>query len=101
MPESFMIALSKLEDQTDQIIEKSLKAGGEVVLSKVRGNLRSVIGKGLSYPSRSTGELLSSLGVSPVDIDRNGIHNVNVGHEDDANYRHYSITASKAVEWAT
>ncbi|MEN2776663.1 HK97 gp10 family phage protein [Acetivibrio clariflavus] len=79
MPEEFLLRLSKLGERTDEIIPRVLEAGGEVVLSKVKSNLQSVIGKGTKYPSRTTGELASALGLSPVKQDRDGNHNVKVG----------------------
>lgn len=65
LPEDFLLKVSKLGGQTDRIIESCLEAGSEVVLSKVRSNLNSVIGSGTKYPSEATGELASSLGVTP------------------------------------
>lgn len=79
MPEEFLMKVSKLANQTDAIIPKVLEAGGEVVLEKVKGNLQSVIGKDTKYPSKSTGELLSSLGLTSAKQDRNGDYNVKVG----------------------
>ena len=58
--------VSRLADKTDEIIPKVLEAGAEVVEDKVRSNLHSVIGSGTKYDSRSTGELLRSLGTSPA-----------------------------------
>lgn len=43
LPEDFLLKVSKLGGQTDRIIESCLEAGSEVVLSKVRSNLNSVI----------------------------------------------------------
>ena len=57
MPEDFLMKISKLGNQTDEIIPKVLKAGAEVVEDKVRSNLQSIIGKGTKEQSRSTGEL--------------------------------------------
>ena len=71
--------VSKLADQTDVIIPKVLEVGGDVVLEKVKSNLQSVIGKDTKYPSKSTGELLSSLGLTSAKQDRNGDYNVKVG----------------------
>lgn len=79
MPEEFILKVSKLGNKTDEIVEKTLKAGGNVTLKSVKSNLKAVIGKDLKFEERSTGELISSLGVSPVDIDNKGIHNVKVG----------------------
>ena len=42
MPEDFLKRLSKLGDKTDDITEKVLNAGGEVVLAKVKSNLSSM-----------------------------------------------------------
>lgn len=79
MPEEFLMKVSKLADQTDVIIPKVLEAGGDVVLEKVKSNLQSVVGKDTKYPSESTGELVSSLGLTSAKQDRNGDYNVKVG----------------------
>ena len=79
MPESFLQAVSKLADRTDEIVPRILEAGGKVVLAKVRGNLQSSIGRGLKYKGRSTGQLAAALGLSPARLDRNGNHDVKVG----------------------
>lgn len=79
MPEGFLLRLSRLGDKTDEIIPKVLEAGGEVVEQKVRANLSAVIGRDTKEESRSTGELLSALGVTPAKIDRDGNYNVKVG----------------------
>lgn len=79
MPEEFLQRLSQLGAKTDEISERVLEAGGEVVLSKVKSNLSSVVGKGTQYDSRSTGELERSLGLSPVKLDRDGNHNIKIG----------------------
>ena len=42
LPTDFEERLSRLAEKTDEIIPKVLEAGGEVVLSKVRGNLSSI-----------------------------------------------------------
>ena len=71
--------VSRLADQTDTIIPKVLEAGGEVVLSKVKSNLSSVIGSGTKEKSRSTGELERSLGLSPAKQNRDGNWDVKIG----------------------
>lgn len=82
MPEDFLLKLSRLGDKTDEICEKALNAGGEVVLAKVKSNLSSVIGKDTKTDSRSTGELERSLGLSPVLIDDNGNANIKIGFDE-------------------
>lgn len=79
MPEEFLLKVSRLADQTDVIIPKVLEAGGEVVLSKVKSNLSSVVGSGTKEKSRSTGELERSLGLSPAKQNRDGNWNVKIG----------------------
>ena len=76
MPDEFLLRLSRLGEKTDEIIPKVLEAGADVVEEKVRSNLRAVIGRDTKELSRSTGELLSSLGVSPAKLDRDGNYNV-------------------------
>ena len=79
MPEDFLERLSRLGGRSDEIAEKVLTAGGEVVLQKVKSSLASVIGKGTKYDSHSTGELERSLGLSSVKMDRDGNHNIKIG----------------------
>ena len=79
MPEDFLLKLSRLGEKTDEIIPKVLEAGGEVVEAKVKANLQSVIGSGTKNESRSTGELISALGVSSARQDKDGNFNVKVG----------------------
>lgn len=79
MPDELLEKLSKLGAQTDEISERVLEAGGEVVLAKIRSNLSSVVGKDTKVDSRSTGELERSLGMSKARVDRNGNHNIKIG----------------------
>lgn len=72
LPTDFEEQLSRLAEKTDEIIPKVLEAGGEVVLSKVRRNLSSIVGQGTKEESRSTGELERSLGLSPAKQKRDG-----------------------------
>ena len=62
MPDDFLEKLSKLGSHTDEISERVLEAGGEVVLARIRTNLSSVVGRDTKVESRSTGELERSLG---------------------------------------
>jgi HK97 gp10 family phage protein len=65
--------LSRLGDKTDEIMESVLQAGGEVVLKRVQSNLNSVLS------GKSTGELAGSLGLSPVKVNRKGVHDIKIG----------------------
>jgi len=73
LPEDLQIKLSKLGDRTDEICEKVLEAGGEVVLAKVKSNLSSVLS------GKSTGELLRSLGLSKPRLNRDGNYDIKIG----------------------
>lgn len=79
LPEELLASLEALGERTDAVLEAALLAGAEVVLSKVRGNLQSVIDRNLKERSRSTGTLLAALGISPVKVDYKGIYNLKVG----------------------
>ena len=79
MPEDFLLKLSRLGEKTDEITARVLEAGGAVSLEKVKANLQAVIGSGTKEPSESTGELLSSLGLSKVRQDKDGNLNIKVG----------------------
>jgi HK97 gp10 family phage protein len=79
MPDDFLLKLSQLGAKTDEIAERVLEAGGRVVLDKVRSNLEAVIGRDIKGEPRSTGELVSALGLSPAKVNRKGGHDIKVG----------------------
>ena len=79
MPDDFLNKLSRLGEKTDEIVPKVLRAGAEVVESKVRSNLQSAIGRDTQEESRSSGELVGALGISPAKLDRDGNYDVKVG----------------------
>ena len=82
LPEDFVMKVSSLADKTDEIVPKVLKEGGEVVKAKVKTNLEAVIGTGIKEDSRSTGELVRALGVTPASINRDGNYDVKVGFDE-------------------
>ena len=73
LPEDLLRKLSTVGNKMDEISEHVLKAGGEVVLEKVKSNLSSVLS------GESTGELERSLGLSGVRVDKNGDANIKIG----------------------
>lgn len=79
LPEELQKKLDRLGRQTDEITAKALEAGAEATLPYLRNGLKDVIGKDTKYESRSTGELIRSLGISPVMVDREGSPNIKVG----------------------
>lgn len=78
-PDAFLGQLSRLGNQFDSVAESVLEAGGKVVLEKAQRNLVAVVGTGTKYDSRSTGELVDSLGLSPVKRNNSGNHDIKVG----------------------
>ena len=79
LPEELQKKLDRLGRQTDEITAKALEAGAEATLPYLRSGLKDVIGKDTKCESRSTGELIRSLGISPVMVDREGSPNIKVG----------------------
>lgn len=79
LPTAFMDQLTKISAKTDIAIPKALEAGGKVVFEKMKDNLSSAIGRNTKYQSRSTGRLLTALGVSPVKVNDEGNFDVKVG----------------------
>lgn len=82
MPDDLIRKITKLGDKTDEICEKALKAGAEIVEKAVASNLDAVVGKDTKYDSRSTGELQSALGVTPVGVDKKGNYNIKIGFDE-------------------
>lgn len=82
MPEEFLRRLSSFGERTDEVAQKALTEGGKVILAKARANLLGSIGKDLKAAPRSTGQLVASLGLSPVRVDRNGNYNVKIGFDE-------------------
>lgn len=78
MPEKTLKQIEHLSSQTDELADDALKAGAKVVKPIMRANLQASIGRG-EDTSRSTGQLVASLGVSPVKTDGSGNHNIKVG----------------------
>ena len=79
MPDDFIKKCATLGSDTDSIMGEVLKAGGEIVLAAAKSNLSARVGSATKYESRSTGELASSLGLSPPKVNRNGDHDIKVG----------------------
>ena len=83
LPEELEQRLSRLGANFDPVAEKLLETGGRVVLAKAKENLSAVVGTDTKYPSRSTGELARSLGLTKVRLGSDGNHNIKVGFAPD------------------
>ena len=79
MPDEFLENLSRIGTDFDYVAKKALQEGAKPILDQARQNLRGVIGKDTKYPSRSKGELLGSLGVTPPLQDKDGNWNIKIG----------------------
>lgn len=82
LPDEFLKKLSQLGNRTNEVAKKALTAGGEIILNRTRVNLIGVIGKNIKGESRSTGQLVSALGLTPVMVDRNGNYNIKIGFDE-------------------
>ena len=76
LPEDFLKKISALGSHMDEVSEKVLQAGGEVILQRTRSNLNSVLS------GQSSGELVSALGLSGVRLDREGNPNIKLGFDE-------------------
>ena len=78
MPAKTLKQIEHLSSRTDELADDVLKAGAKVVEPVMRANLQASIGRGADT-SRSTGQLVSALGISSVKTDGSGNHNIKVG----------------------
>src|SRR5699024_6755202 len=99
MPEEFLMKISRLGSKTDEIVTRVLEAGGEIVLDKMKANLSSGIGNDTKLPRRSTGELVSALGVSPALVDGRGNHNVKVVFNEPRREEVSNVNLANIVEY--
>ena len=94
----FSKKLAALGAHSDEILEKAMAAGAEAALPTVRECLQSVIGRGNKYPDRSTGEMVNSLGTSPVKVDSKGVVNVKIGFNEPRKRQYTSKKTGKRTE---
>lgn len=74
--DAFGLSLSKLGKHTGAICEKALRAGGGVAADAVRANLKE------RQSPRATGEMLGSLGITPVKYStQKRTYNVHIGFD--------------------
>lgn len=82
--------LSKLSGNTTSIAKQVVRAGANPVADEIKKNLEknlndpAYVGKGDgglfgTKTTKPTGDLLNSFGVSPADVNRNGVVNVHIG----------------------
>lgn len=96
--DDFSKKLAALGSHTDEILEKAMSAGAEAALPIVRAELQGAIGGDTKVQSRSTGELVDSLGISPVMVDNKGVTNVKIGFSEP---RRHQYAAKKKRSYYT
>ena len=81
--DDFIESIKRLGGNVDKIVSDCLEAGAQAALPHYKASLqKSLSGSSLARESRSTGELLRSVGISSVKIDKEGFHNIVIGfHE--------------------
>ena len=75
----FSAQMEKLGEVPDKAAAEVLRAGAEVVRAAVIQSLKSVIGRDLKEKERSSGQLLSSFGISPVRAGTDFDYDIKVG----------------------
>lgn len=99
LPDELMKKLSGLGDHIDDVSDKMLQAGGAILYRKVKGNLQAVIGKGIKYDARSTGQLVSALGVSPARLNRQGNRDIKVGFAENRSDGYVNAKIANIIEY--
>lgn len=75
--EDYMRQLEKLADHSEEVIKKAIHAGAGILTDQIRENLE----ENLAGSEQSTGALEASLGISPVEQDRDGVWNAKIGFD--------------------
>ena len=96
--DDFSKKLAALGNRTDEILGKAMTAGAEAALPIARAELQGAISGDTKGSSRSTGELVDSLGISPVMVDNKGVTNVKIGFSEP---RRHQYAAKKKRSYYT
>lgn len=73
--DDYALKLSRLAAKSKPIAEKAIYAAAGIVADKMRENLQGVLS------GNETGELMDSLGITPIKEDRDGNYNAKVGFD--------------------
>ena len=79
LPDDLIRRMNEAGAQIDNIAEAALTAGAKALESAADARLGMALTFPRIYPKRGTGELRSSLGVTPMRILKNGVYDVKVG----------------------
>ncbi len=73
--DDFAIKLSQLSAGSEEVAKKAIYAGAEIVADKIKSNLQGV------QSPEATGDMMKSLGITPIEKDKNGNWNAHVGFD--------------------
>ena len=75
--EDYCLKLSTLAAGSEEIAKKAVYAAADIVTDKIRENLEA----NLAGREQSTGALAASLGITPIQTDRDGFINAKIGFD--------------------
>ena len=75
--EAYTLKLSQLSASSEEIAKKAIYAAAEIVTDEIRENLEA----NLAGSTQSTGALEDSLGISPIQTDKDGFLNTKIGFD--------------------
>lgn len=75
--DEYALALSNLGKESIEVSKKMVYAGAKIVADEMKAGLNHSIGQS----EHSTGDLVKSLGIAPIDIDNRGNTNTKVGFD--------------------
>ena len=79
MPYEFMNQISEFDGRLEDIFKKSLEDGAEIAYKRAISNLKAAVGRGTKTESKSSGQLIGALGISPIKPSKLGAFDVRVG----------------------
>lgn len=80
LPKDFIRRMERIQEEAQEIIDKSLEAGAAIVERYVRNNLRGVLSA-----EHKHGELINALGTTPAKTDKYGVRNIKIGFKEPRN----------------
>ncbi|GHU54692.1 hypothetical protein FACS1894132_09710 [Clostridia bacterium] len=104
MPKMQSYGLDKITDKLESIAERtedalnlSLERSADVAYVLIKSGLEETVGQ--AENSKSTGELVKSLGVTPIKHDKNGYKNIKVGFADTGKHDYTNASIASMLEY--
>ena len=73
--DDFALQLSHLATGSEEIAQKAIYEGANIIADKIKSNLQGVLS------DEATGELVDSFGVTPISLDSSGNFNAKIGFD--------------------